>query len=232
MIPRKRRLLSLLSGLLAVTAFFLLSSVAVVWANGLKFNPEVKRFEKTVVVAIESKDTHRPVAVYLNDELIATEIPMRLRGLLPGRYEIRIEQDGFHTHSQVFRLRAGEVKAIRDYRPIAVSPKVTLEPNRTVYPEPLFEAGLRVTPDGELIDRDTLVTRLIVTPLTVRRIGTGYLYQIGNELRLFLPEGPHDYFIYRLATDQPVQMNVRSALWQIFLGEDASTKLVELTNPS
>jgi hypothetical protein len=232
MSQRRRKTLSALAALLGVAAFFILSSIAVVWANGLRFNPETKRFEQTVVIAVESNKDLKDATVYLNGDIVATEIPVQLRGLLPGHYELLLQQEGFQPYFQVFNLEAGEAKVIRDYQPIAATPKVTVAPDRIVFAESAFESGLQVTLDGELIDNGKLVTRFIDDPIMARRINGAYLYQLGNELRLFLPDGPHDYLIYTLAGTEVAKLNLRASAWEVILQEGETTKVISLTVPA
>lgn len=232
MSTRRRKMLSTMAGLLAVAAFFILSSIAVVWANGLKFNPETKRFEQTVVVALEGSRDYSDVQVYLNGEVVATEVPFQLRGLVPGRYELLLERSGYQPYFRVFTLGAGEAMVIEDYQPIAVSPRVTVDANRIVFSEPAFEAGLRVTTDGELVDRTKLVSRFIGNPLLARRFNDGYVYQLGNELRLFLPEGPHDYLLYTLASNDVAKLNIRAGAWEVVVQEGETVKVIDVIEPS
>jgi len=225
-------MLSVLAAMFGVAAFFILSSIAVVWANGLRFNPDTKRFEQTVVVAVESETNYPNVQVFLNGELVATEVPFQLRGLLPAYYELLIEQTGYQPHFQAFNLAAGEVKVVRDYRAIAVSPTVTVDAERVVFTEPAFEAGLKVTIDGELLDQGGLVTRFIDDPVLARRFNDGYIYQLGSELRLFLPDGPHDYLIYPLNSSAVARLNIRANAWEVILQEGETVKVIALTKPA
>lgn len=225
-------MLSTLSALFAVAAFFILSSIAVVWANGLKFNPETKRFEQTVVIALDSVRDYPGVQVYLNDELVATEVPFQLRGLVPGRYELLLEHQGYQPYFETFSLTAGEAKVIQDYQPIASQPLVTPDPNRIVFSEPAFEAGLSVTPGGEFLDRTKLVSRFSGNPVLARRFNGGYVYQLGSELRLFLPHGPHDYLLYTLETSEVAKLNIRANAWEIILQEGEIIKVIAVTEPT
>jgi hypothetical protein len=232
MSTRRRKMLSILAALFAVAAFFILSSIAVVWANGLKFNPETKRFEQTVVVAVDSDKNYPGALVYLNGELVATEVPFQLRGLVPGRYELLLEQLGYQPYYRVLHLAAGEAEVIEDYQPIAAKPLVTVDQDRIVFAEPAFEAGLRVTTDGELLDRTKLVSRFIGNPVMARRFNDGYVYQLGSELRLFLPDGPHDYLLYTLASSEVAKLNIRANAWEVILQEGETIKVIAVTEPS
>lgn len=229
---KRRRIVSVLAALFGVSAFFILSSIAVVWANGLRFNPETRRFEQTVVIAVESDRDREGVEVYLNGEQVAQEVPFQLRGLVPGHYELLLREVGFQPYTLTFNLGPGEVKLIRDYQPIAVNPLVTVDPERVVFVEPAFETGLRITSDGELLDRDRLVTRLIDDPIIARRFNTGYIYQLGAELRFYLPDGPHDYLIYQLSSNLPARINTRPGSWEIVVQEGETVKVISLTKPT
>lgn len=229
---KRRRMLSVMAALLAVSAFFILSSIAVVWANGLRFNPETKRFEQTVVIAVESDKTIGGVEVFLDGELVAAEVPFQLRGLLPGQYELLVQRPGFQSFSQVLNLSAGEVGVVREFQFIALLPQVTIDENRVVFAEPAFEAGLRVTSDGELLDNNRLITRFIDDPLSVRRLRTGYVYQLGKELRYFWPAGPHDYPIYTLENEEVAKMNIRPGAWEIVIQEGETVRVISLGVPS
>ncbi len=232
MSPKRSKLLTALALMLAVAAFFILSSIAVVWANGLRFNPETKRFEQTVVVAVESKQGHQLLNIFLNGDLVGTEVPFQARGLLPGHYELLIQKEGFQPFGQSFQLGAGEVGVVRDFEPIAVHPSISLETERAVFSEPAFESGLRLSADGELLDRNKLVSRFIADPLLARRLNDGYVYQVADQLRLFFPQGPQDYLIYQLTTNEVAKINLRPSDWQILIQEGEVIKLIELTRPT
>lgn len=230
--PQKRRqMLTFLAGTLAVASFLILSSIAVVWANGLRFNHDTRRFEQTVVVAVESKQEYIGVKLYLNGELISQEVPYQKRGILPGNYELLLQKEGYQAWRQNFELSASEVGLIKDFRLVAVSPKATVLENFAMTVEPYFDTGLSLNQSGELLDNNELVSRFVTQPTQVRRFGPGYLYQINNELRLFFPEGPQDYPIYKLSSSIPARIMVRPSSWEIIVEEGSVVTQLELDKP-
>lgn len=231
MAKRRTQVVTFFAGALAVVSFFILSSIAVVWANGLRFNPDTKRFEQTVVVAVESKQNYNDLAVYLNGERVGEEVPFQKRGLVPGQYELTIQKAGFQPWRQVFNLSANEVGLVKEFQLIAVSPKISQPAGLSFFVEPYFDTGLTLSTDGELIDGNTLVSRFVVQPKLARRFGSGYLYQLEKQLRLFVPEGPQDYLIYTLADSAPAHITIHPADWQIAVQENNAVKLIELTVP-
>ncbi|QQG50082.1 MAG: PEGA domain-containing protein [Candidatus Berkelbacteria bacterium] len=228
---KRRQMLTFLAGALAVASFFILSSIAVVWANGLRFNPETKRFEQTVVVAVESKQEYIGVSLYLNGELIAREVPYQKRGVLPGNYEVLLQKEGFQDWRQRFELSAAEVGLIKDFRLVAVHPKGTIVEDFEMTVEPYFDTGLSLSESGELLDYNALVSRFVTQPTQARRFGPGYIYQIRDEIRLFFPEGPQDYLIYNLAEEMPARIMLRASSWEILIEEGGVVHKLELDKP-
>ncbi|MDP3992639.1 MAG: PEGA domain-containing protein, partial [bacterium] len=123
MAPKHRRSITFLVGTLVVSAFLILSSAAVVWANGLRYNSSTGSFEKTVLIAVSSSRTE--LAVSLNGEKVADQIPFRARNLLSGTYVVELSKVGFQTWKQTFSLSEGQIGLIEDPVLIAQTPLVT-----------------------------------------------------------------------------------------------------------
>jgi len=231
MSPKRRQLLTFFAGLLAFASFLFLSSIAVVWANGLRFNPETKRFEQTAVIAVEGEDDYTGVGIFVNGEKVGSEVPFQQRNLLPGYYEILIQKDGYQPWRQVFDLAPGEVGLIDQYILIAEQPLSTVPETPPSFTEPLIEAGLSLSEDGELLDRNKLVSRFVGQPVLARRLNHGYLYQIANELRLHFPDGPQDFLIYQLPSAEPALIVVRQSNWELIIKDGETAKRLQLTVP-
>lgn len=189
------RLIRFFVSALAVTAFLVLSSVAVVWANGLKFNPKTGNFQRTVLVAVET-EMIKEAKIYLNGELIGFQSPIRVRGLLPGIYNLEIHKDGYHSWRQSFNLAAGQIGVVKAPVLIAKNPKVEVDPmGEIIEPTRQFDLGLSLV-GGELYDRGTFITRFAKEPTAVFRYNGWYIYRIDNVLRAYTKEGPHDILLY------------------------------------
>lgn len=229
MSQKRRQLLNFLAGLLAVTAFVAVSSIAVVWSHGLRFNPDTKRFEATAVIAVESSDDLFGLEVLVNGEVVGTKLPFQLRNLVPGYYEVIIQKPNFYSWRQVFQLEPGEVEIIENIQLIAKTPKTTLITEEVSFTEPLFEVGLSHTDSGELLDRGKLISSFATTIKLARRIEKAYIYQIEDELRIKFPEGRQDYLIQKLAGSDPVPMLVDQSDWEIIIDNQGQIMRIELT---
>ncbi len=227
--PKRRKLLTFLASLLAVTAFVAISSIAVVWAHGLRFNPETRRFESTSVIALESSEDIFGVEILINGEIVGDRLPFQQRNLIPGFYELIVQKANFQSWRQVLQLEPEEAAIVDDIQLIASSPKQTVITEEISFTEPLFEVGLALTESGELLDRGKLVSRFATNIKLARRLKKAYLYQIENELRLKFPKGRQDYLVYKLASHDPVPMLVDQSAWEIILDDQGQIKRLELT---
>ncbi len=227
----RRQLITFLAGTFAVIAFLVLTTIALVWSNGLKFNPDTRRFEQTVVVAVDNQEKEKDLTILINGEKVGTEIPFQKRNLVPGFYEVQISKEGFQSWRQTFSLQAGQVGLIDKYQTIAVKPTIKELEEPLKFADPLFETGLSLSDDGELTDRGKLVTRFGVHPVIARRFNDGYLYQINNELRLFFIDGPQDFLVYQLSTQNPALLVTKPSAWQVYLSDNGSWKRIDLLIP-
>jgi len=229
MTGKKKRKLTALITTLSVLVFLVISSAAVVWANGLRYNSATGTFEQTVLIAIDGDQ--QDVDVTLNGQLVASQIPYRARNLLPDHYTVELSKKGFQTWRQSFWLSRGQVGVITDPTLIAVSPLVTTaDTNLTTLALPDLDFGLQLS-SGELIDGGSLVTRLSQLPIQIHRFNGYYLYQVGNQLRLFLPAGTQDYLIYTAQTSGQLPLVFFPSTWQIGVNDSGNTKLINLTIP-
>jgi len=216
-------------GLLGIVAFFILSSAAIVWASGLRFNPQTWGFEKTVLVAIEGD--LKSVAIKVNNQLISRSLPVRLRNLLPGRYDVEIFKPKFQSYRRVFQLSENQVGIIRDPTLIASSPLTTPYRQRISYSDEVrFDSGLTET-NNELRDQGVLVSRFSSPVIQAHRYNNGYLYQLGRQLRLAFPEEVQDFFVYDLKSDRYAPLRVEESTWQIIVLDGKQTQLINLTLP-
>jgi len=231
MVPKiPRKFLTALAGMTAIMSFLILSSVAVVWANGLRFNSTTGSFEQTVLIAIESQTDS--VEIWLDGKLINNQIPYSIRNLLPGHYTIELKKSGYQTWRQSFWLPKGQIGLITDPVLIALFPLVSVTKLPfTISSYNQTDFGLKLS-SGELTDNGELVTRFSQNPLQVHRFNDYYLYQNGDELRLFIKTGSQDYLIYRSPISTFLPLALLSSTWQVAVQEGEVVKLINLRIPS
>ena len=217
---------------IAVVVFFFACGVTIIWANGLKFNFSTHSFETTALISIESSLSN--VNVYLNGELVGNETPLQLRKLSAGYYTVKITSPGFYDFTKNFQLASNGVGVVDNLVLIAQNPKITTldsstAPSYVVYPT--FDTGLSLS-DGELFDGTKLITRFGQEPIQIHRFDTGYIYQVGKEIRLFLPTSNLDSLLYTAADTTPAKILVRPSNWIIYVYEGNSVKQIEIIKPS
>ena len=230
MAVKQKKLLTALAGTTAVLAFLIISAASVVWANGLRYNTSTGSFEQTVLIAIDSNPQY--VDVLLDGKEVANHIPYRVRNLLPGHYTIELTKRGFQSWKQDFWLSKGQVGLINDPTMIAREPLVTTAESPLITSNlETLDFGLQLT-GGELTDGGELITRFSQIPLQVHRFNEFYLYQAGNDLRLFLITGSQDYLIYHSQVTEKLPLALYPSTWQVAVTDGSVTKLVNLTIPN
>ncbi|MEK9167397.1 MAG: carboxypeptidase-like regulatory domain-containing protein [Patescibacteria group bacterium] len=224
---RRKKLTATFVAITAVLAFLIISSAAVVWANGLRFNSTTGSFEQTVLIAIDGSPQY--VDVLLDGKKIADHIPYRIRNLSPDNYVVELTKPGFQTWRQTFRLSKGQVGLITDPTLIAKEPLITTTP------APLaikiledIDFGLELV-GGELRDGGELINRFSVKPLQAHRFNNYYLYQLGDELRIFLPTGSQDFLVYRSQDQVKLPLALYPPTWQLAIIDSGATKFINLT---
>jgi len=229
MTAKRRRLLNSLAGLLLVSVFLIISTFAVAWASGVQFNVKTGTFEATSVIGIRAN--LEDVVVKLNGEIVGTATPLQLRNLTPGHYTLEISKLNFQTWHQSYDLVAGQAGVIEELTLIAMQPLISESPNLRIIPTEPFDVGLAAV-DGELLDRGKVVTRLTTNPVQAHRFQNGYIYQIKNDLRYFLPSGTEDYSVYIGTNSAILPLNLYPSGWQIAVKDNEQVKLINLTIPT
>jgi len=76
--------------------FLILTPVVTFYSLGYKFDINAKKFQKTGAISIQTQP--KEVRVILNDKEIALSTPYVVRGLLPGKYNLSLEKEGFYAY--------------------------------------------------------------------------------------------------------------------------------------
>jgi len=90
--------------------FIIFTPWAVFYSLGYKFDYGAKKFVKTGAISIKAYP--RQVEVYLNNKKIKDSSPCVIRELLPGKYEIRLEKEGFLPYRINLEVRPSLVAEI------------------------------------------------------------------------------------------------------------------------
>ncbi|HUD20907.1 MAG TPA: PEGA domain-containing protein [Candidatus Saccharimonadales bacterium] len=226
------RLVSIVSFIIAVAAFLLLTSVAIVWAGGLTYDPRTHTFNQTSMIVVD--ETVSGAQVFLNNHLISETTPYNIRYLNPGEYDLKVSKDGFVACEKTYTLARGQVA---EFAPVLIATKPTVSKvaaaDAPTYIESNnFDFGLSLY-NGELLDYGTLKTRFTASPVQVRRFGENYVYQTGNELRFLDLSSNNDTLIYAAPTSAPQKIVIDEGNWQVFIySDDGTITRIDLQVPS
>lgn len=226
----KERIATFIIGVLAVATFCVLTISALVWANGLQFDPQTLTINQTAVIAVEPE--LNDVTILINGRVVSNEAPYQERNLPAGKYELIIRKTNFRDYQKIFQLSAGEVGVVKEEAVLLAA-----EPRRTNLEAVEYrqrnsiDLGLEVN-NGEITDQGKLITRLSQDPVLIQRFNGTYVYQVGTELRLFLPENRQDELISNLATSAPAKINLVFNDWRIIIFEGDVAFAIDLILPT
>lgn len=230
MTHRRRQVQGTIFSTVGVLVFIVMAIITFLWANGLTFDTKARTFEQTSVVSIETKLSD--VEIQINGKTIATKGPVQQRGLQPGRYDLSITKEGYLPYIRVFHLDRGEVGIARDVVLIAKQPLVsTLEPSARFITPSKLSNGLTLQ-NGELFDGNEFITRFSSEPLQIHRYNSLYLYQLGSNFHVFIPDTNQDFVIYSPTTTEYVPINSQPSSYAFVINENGVKKLINLTIPT
>lgn len=85
------------SGLIYFITFCILGTICLLWALGYRVNWVAETIEQTGIVELSTPQVGLHPNVFVNGERQSSSLPISLRWLFPGHYDIRIEQSGYQT---------------------------------------------------------------------------------------------------------------------------------------
>lgn len=210
-----------------VTTFYTL-----VWASGIKFDIKTGTIQKTSVISIET--TLKNVTISLNGKEVGAESPLDERGLQPGRYDLIITKPGFIMFEKIFQLEADQVGVVSESVVLlAQSPTVEKNVSGLLYrSRDAYDIGLSVS-QGEILDNLSLITRLSVSPQQVHRFNKGYIYQLNDQIRIYLPETGQDVLVYNLQNSELAKISLDESNWQLSVfSTNTMADVIHLIEPS
>ena len=227
---RKDRILqNFMVGLFGTTAFVTIAIFSLTWVNGLTYDKATGSFEQTSVIAIDTKI--REVSVFINDEFIAESLPVTVRNLTSGKYEIEIKRKNFQTFKRILNLKLGQVSLIDEVVMVANKPLITaLDGDYRMVDVDSLGVGLSLV-DGKLYDGVAFITRFHVSPDKIYRLNFTYLYVINNEIRLYIPESNQDFLI-AATSGQEVLINIKAFSWSFAILDGDDKSLINVTETS
>lgn len=204
-----------------VVLFVVTSTFIVAVTNGYLFNTNLRRFEKTGIISLATKQP--PVEVKINGKVkVYKKSPITLSYLLPGYYDVEVKKDGYLPWSKTVYVHSGEVvsnpsvvlilaessPSLADERQIAIlrsqvparemdfdirGTEIWVKPIVRTYP--FIAAG----------DTYSLIARFLSPIVSARWLpGKGQLlFQVDDEIRIIDRDGANDLVVAKLSAAIP-----------------------------
>ena len=97
-----------------MAVFFIVLPFIILSATGYKFNSKKNVLQKTGIIFLETKP--KEVNVYLNGQLVEQRTPVRLKNLLPNKYEIMVSKEGYFTWQKKIDVYQGQTTFLQYVR--------------------------------------------------------------------------------------------------------------------
>lgn len=183
-----------------VGAAFVLSAVFLVLsASGYRINFEKRTVQKTALLAV--KTTPKDAVVYLNGKALDNKTPIRLSGILPDIYELKIEKAGHKTWQKTVNIEEGlayDFDRVILFLEMPVIESVDNPPSGGL-PAAVPDQDLQFG-DGEIWYKDKLVTRLSkdILNAVVYPDKHHIVFQVSNEIRVVEIDGGNNSLLVGL----------------------------------
>lgn len=147
----------------SVLAFVVVGGGTLVIALGLEVDIKDQRIYQTGILELSSNIDGLGGNIYLNDELVANRLPVKLSRVRKGDYEVRIERSGYQPWQAEVKVDANQRVRVRgivlrfaELRPEATHDIAFTDPRF----EPASSLDLKITNGNELWNQGQFITRL------------------------------------------------------------------------
>jgi hypothetical protein len=174
-------------GLLYFIAFCVLAAGCLLWALGYRINRAAGTLEQTGVLELSTAQAGLNPEVYINGARQDTTLPVRMRWMFPGRYDIEIRKEGYQSWSRQVQISPNERVSFPSILLLFEKPREITPP--VLRPDELSNRsantrGIEVRFKSELWIRDEFVTRSSSDILQAEwyEEGRHIIYQAGESL--------------------------------------------------
>ncbi|MBD3269957.1 PEGA domain-containing protein [Candidatus Peregrinibacteria bacterium] len=91
--------------------FIVLLFYILMTANGFKYDFKVRDIRKTSVIYLDNK---LEADIYLDGEKVGDYMPVKLPGIIPGEYTLKIEKDGFYPWTRKLLVEENFIERVDD----------------------------------------------------------------------------------------------------------------------
>jgi len=101
----------------AIALFFLLifaigTPILLFYASGYRYNVKKNAVEKTGALVLETKPSR--ASILLNNESVNENTPARLKNIIPDKYNVKLEKEGYYTWEKDLEIKSQEATFAED----------------------------------------------------------------------------------------------------------------------
>ena len=97
-----------------ILIFLIAAPIIILRVSGYRFNFARRDWQKTGMIFLETKPSE--VNVYLEGALVGNKTPVNLKDLVPNKYNLKIEKEGFQNWEKEIQVIEGQTREIQYVR--------------------------------------------------------------------------------------------------------------------
>ncbi len=94
-----------------ISSFFIIAPILILYTSGFRYSLVTGELKTTGVISIDAEP--QDATVYINNKNVGNKQPLRLDGLAPGIYDVRISKAGYHDFNTLITLHSQETSYVK-----------------------------------------------------------------------------------------------------------------------
>lgn len=214
-----------------IVAFIVISTVSLFSALGYRMNWSALTIQQTGLIEVQTSYA-LPVNVYLNNIPQEGTLPLRLNGLFPGDYTIRVEEEGYQPWQRTVTVQPNQRAVFRSIVLVYATPKLADVPvvrTTDFLPSRDDLSGITIKRNELWLD-NVFITRTSEDIWNARWFPgkNQVLYQAGNRLLLVDKDGYNSQVVLTTKNDAPIPYTLQDNGRLLIYQEAGVTKAVTL----
>lgn len=196
-----------------IVSFVFFATLLILFANGYYFNLRTFHLQKTGMIVLKGNPAQ--VTVTVNAKSHPSNFPIRLTRLFPGRYDIKISKDNYHTWEKIFQIEGGQAVVKENINlflqePIIKEKSRATDEIQTIEKNFKAESNNLTLKDNEIWRGESLVTRFSQKILgAILDESSSHIYvQLSDEIRVIDNDGSNNILLLKLQNSQPTAFSV------------------------
>lgn len=209
---KKIQFLGFVTSVLTIVVGLAITALVLGTANGYRIDFTNFKVDKVGAIVINAVPNGSTAKIGKNEHNLTSFSNMI--SLLPGRYDISINKEGYQEWKNFVRLESGQAIVFDKVYLFLKEPKLNLERAATLAEQAVLDANPIVLVSGGEIRlklagnaADLLVTRLSESIVSAELLDDNHIvFQVNSQVRIIEKAGTNDTFILDLGENDPVKL--------------------------